>query len=361
MKGHLSALAFMLLTTSAAATDLATKSIEYRYPDSSEIQYRLPWFTSDDNPHAAKRINDYLFSTLVNHLPGKNPQATLNQLAGKGLEGTASLDYTIEYRQGKILTINVFAEGCGAYCESYDLPISFDLSNGNKIVLRDIVKTAALASINTRIHNDIRSQISTFVTQQKALAADQQRTDDDDKVIDYAEFYADCYALTGDGVDYTDRFSIKDDQLTFLNARCSNHASRALDDLGNFTTVIPVGQLTDTLTPYGKNLFSSASQQAVSPTPQLSDRVLYGTLGKNIRIVMNVVCDTDYIRGNYYYAKFGTPIELTGECRANNNQHYQLTTTAEAAEKETFTLDLQDGHYQGVWASNGKTLPVRFD
>lgn len=360
MKGYLSALAVMLLSTGAAATGLTTKSVEYRYPDSSEIQYRLPWFTSADNPDAAKRINDYLFSSLINHLPGKNPQATLNQLAEKGIEGTKHLDYTIEYRKGNILTINIFAEGCGAYCESTNLPMSFDISNGNKIALTDIVKTDALAPMNARIHNDIRSQINTFVAQQKALPVDQQRVEDDE-VIDYAVFYSTCYALTIDGINYTDRFFIKDNKLVFLNGRCSNHASQALDDLGNFTSVIPVGQIMNKLTPYGKSMLSSASHQTVSPTPALSDKLLYGTLGKNTKIVMNVVCSTDYIRGTYYYEKFGKPIELTGKCSPDNNQHYQLTTAAEATVKETFTLDLKDGRYQGVWESNGKTLPVRFD
>lgn len=360
MKGYLSAIAFLLFSTGVAATQLTTKSIEYHYPNSTEIQYRLPWFTSPDNPAVAKRINDYLFSSLLNHLPGKDPQATLNQLVKAGLDGTENLDYTVEYRKGDILTINVFAEGCGAYCESYDSPMSFDLTSGSKIAISDVVIADALPQLNDQIRQDIRTRIATFVAQQKALPVAEQRIDED-QVIDYGEFYSTCYVSTIDGIDYTDRFSIKDNKLVFLNGRCSNHASRALDDLGDFTTSIAVSKLKDTLTPYGRRLLLVEGQQPVSPEPELSGKLLYGTLGKNTRIILNVTCGSEYIRGAYFYEKFGAPIALSGKCTATDKRHYELTTAEQDVRKETFTLDLIDGHYQGVWESNGKTLPVRFE
>lgn len=360
MKGHLGAFGLLLLSTGASATQLDTKSIAYHYPNSTEIQYRLPWFSSTDNPAAAKRINDYLFTSLLNQLPGKDPQATLNLLAKTGLDGTASLDYTVDYHRDNLLTINVLAEGCGAYCESYNLPMSFDLTSGAKISLQDVLKTEALVRMNNRIRNNIRTQINRFVAQQKALPMAEQRVEDDE-VVDYEAFYANCYALDSHEIKYTDRFTIDKNRLVFLNERCSNHASRALDELGDFTSAIPVTAVKGSLTPYGKSLLLTEAQLGATPAPALSDKLLYGTLGKSMRIVLNVKCNGDYIHGNYYYEKFGTPIELSGKCSADNSQHYELTTSSQDVAKETFTLDLTGGHYQGVWTSNGKTLPVRFE
>lgn len=360
MKGYLSAVALLLLSGYAAATQLEIKNLEYRYPASAEIQYRVPWFTSTDNPQVAKRINDYIFASFINQLPGSNPQATLKQFAKAERNATANLDYTVEYRDDKILSLNMFVEGCGAYCESYNVPLSFDLANGAAITLNDLFSRSTMAELNTRIRKNIRGQIDTFVDAHKSQTSAQIKEEKGDD-FDYAEFYASCATYT-DGLYYIDKFSLQKDHLAFLNGRCSNHASRALDDLGDFTTKIPTAELHNQLTPYGQYLTGAKSTTPVEPAPGIDGKVMYGTLGKSMRIVLKVECKYgDFFDGAYFYQKFGAPIELTGKCDTADNQHYELKTSAAEQSQEKITLDLKDGVYQGVWESNGKTLPMRFE
>ncbi|HAU5677898.1 hypothetical protein OGV94_15450 [Citrobacter sp. Ce006] len=350
MKGYLSTVALLLFSGYACATQLEIKNLEYRYPASTEMQYRVPWFTSKESPQVAKRINDYIFASFINQLPGNNPQTTVNQFANSEMNPTANLDYTIEYRDANVLTLNMFVEGCGAYCESYNVPISFDLASGAAITLNDLFSRSTMAELNTRIRKDIRSQIDTFVTAQK-----------DGGDPGYAEFYASCATYT-DGLYYIDRFSLQKDHLAFLNGRCSNHANRAGDELGDFTTKIPTGELHKQFTPYGQYLTGAKSTTPVEPTPGIDGKVMYGTLGKSMRIVLKVDCKYgDFFEGAYFYQKFGAPIELTGKCDTADNRHYELKTSAAEQSEEKITLELKDGVYQGVWESNGKTLPVRFE
>ncbi|QLN90706.1 hypothetical protein HV119_18230 [Citrobacter freundii] len=350
MKGYLSTVALLLFSGDACATQLEIKNLEYRYPASTEMQYRVPWFTSKESPQVAKRINDYIFASFINQLPGNNPQTTVNQFANSEMNPTANLDYTIEYRDANVLTLNMFVEGCGAYCESYNVPISFDLASGAAITLNDLFSRSTMAELNTRIRKDIRSQIDTFVTAQK-----------DGGDPGYAEFYASC-ATYIDGLYYIDRFSLQKDHLAFLNGRCSNHANRAGDELGDFTTKIPTGELHKQFTPYGQYLTGEKSTTPVEPTPGIDGKVMYGTLGKSMRIVLKVDCKYgDFFEGAYFYQKFGAPIELTGKCDTADNRHYELKTSAAEQSEEKITLELKDGVYQGVWESNGKTLPVRFE
>ncbi|ARC41219.1 MULTISPECIES: hypothetical protein [Citrobacter] len=350
MKGYLSTVALLLFSGYACATQLEIKNLEYRYPASTEMQYRVPWFTSKESPQVAKRINDYIFASFINQLPGNNPQTTVNQFANSEMNPTANLDYTIEYRDANVLTLNMFVEGCGAYCESYNVPISFDLASGAAITLNDLFSRSTMAELNTRIRKDIRSQIDTFVTAQK-----------DGGDPGYAEFYASCATYT-DGLYYIDRFSLQKDHLAFLNGRCSNHANRAGDELGDFTTKIPTGELHKQFTPYGQYLTGAKSTTSVEPTPGIDGKVMYGTLGKSMRIVLKVDCKYgDFFEGAYFYQKFGAPIELTGKCDTADNRHYELKTSAAEQSEEKITLELKDGVYQGVWESNGKTLPVRFE
>ncbi|MGI3450337.1 hypothetical protein ACRQQF_13550 [Citrobacter arsenatis] len=350
MKGYLSTLALLLLSSHASATQLEIKNLEYRYPNSTEMQYRVPWFTSKESPQVAKRINDYIFASFINQLPGNNPQTTVNQFANSEMNPTANLDYTVEYRDANVLTLNMFVEGCGAYCESYNVPISFDLASGAAITLNDLFSRSTMAELNTRIRKDIRSQIDTYV------AAHKEGADSG-----YAEFYASCATYT-DGLYYIDKFSLQKDHLAFLNGRCSNHANRAGDELGDFTTKIPTEELHKQFTPYGQYLTGAKSTTPVEPTPGIDGKVMYGTLGKSMRIVLKVDCKYgDFFEGAYFYQKFGAPIELTGKCDTADNRHYELKTSAAEQSEEKITLDLKDGVYQGVWESNGKTLPVRFE
>lgn len=364
MKGSLSGVALMLLSVGASATQLQISNIDYLYPDSTITQYRLPWFSSPDNPIAAKRINDHLFSTFIFHLPGKDPQATLNQLAKTehGLEGIETLDYHVQYMGKNILAIDILGEWCGAYCEAYTEPVVFDLSTGYRVTLEQIITNNGMDTLATKVRKDISDKISTFVSQQKALPAEKQR-DEDGVIMDYEAFYAECLARTKnpDFTDYTDRYSLNEKNITFLNGRCSNHANQALDDLGDFQTPLPVSSLNEMLTPYGKTLLTNEPRQRTAPLPGLSDRVLYGTLGKNTRIVLNVSCQRSYIQGAYFYEKYGAAIGLSGKCSPENTQHYELTTSSNEAPAEKIVLDLKEGRYQGNWQSGGKTLPVQFD
>ncbi|WP_410750473.1 hypothetical protein [Citrobacter sp. U14242] len=360
MKGYLSGVALLLLSGYTTATQLEIKNIEYRYPNSTEMQYRLPWFSSADNPTVAKRINDYIFASFINQLPGNNPQATVNQFAKSERNPTANLDYTVEYRDAKVLTLNMFVEGCGAYCESYNVPLSFDLANGAAITLNDLFSRATMAELNTRIRKDIRGQIDAFVAAHKSQTPEQIKEEKGED-FDYADFYASCATYT-DGLYYIDKFSLQKGHLAFLNGRCSNHASRALDDLGDFTTKVPTAELHNQFTPYGQYLTTAKSTTPVEPAPSIDGKVMYGTLGKSMRIVLKVDCKYgDFFEGAYFYQKFCAPIELTGKCDVENNQHYELKTSAAEQTQEKITLDLKDGVYQGVWESNGKTLPVRFE
>lgn len=363
MKGYLSGVALLLFSGYACATQLEIKNLEYRYPASTEIQYRVPWLTSTDNPQVAKRINDYIFTTFLNKLPGRDSQATFNQFAKADMDDIANLDYTVEYRDDKILSLKITVMGCGAYCETYNVPVNFDLASGATIPLRALFSRTEIAELNTRVRKDLRARIDAFVEQNKSRTAEQikEETDGGIEDIDYADFYGSC-ATYIDGLYYIRKFSLQKDQLVFLNERCSNHANAALDELGEFTTKIPTGELRNQLTPYGQYLITTNSKKTVSPAPSIDGQLLYGTLGKSMRIVLKVDCKYgDFFEGAYFYQKFGAPIELTGKCDTANNQHYELKTSAAEQAQEKITLELKDGVYQGVWESNGKTLPVRFE
>lgn len=359
MKGILAGAAALLLSSSVLAAQVKISEISYNYPDSKEKQYLLPWITIKDNPDAARRINDYIFSRFVSHLPGKAPQATLNRLAKAGMDPVASLSWSQVEKTPRILTLDIFAEGCGAYCESWDTFLSFDLRSGTLINLDDVVMPGTRPRLNEIVRTDVRKQITTFIAQQKALSKEDRELEDDE-YVDYQEFYSYCLADTETGTHYADTFSLAKNKFIFHNGRCSNHASRALDVLDTFTSKIPTADMQGQLTPYGLNLLGIASAKATPPPPSLNGRLLYGTLGEKTAVVLNVTCRENTLDGAYFYNRFGAAIELHGTCPTSSDQPYVMETYRQDGPTETITLALTDNMYRGEWREGDKTLPIEF-
>lgn len=358
MKGILAGAAALLLSSSVLAAQVKISEISYNYPKSNENQYRLPWLVIKSNPDVARRINDYIFTHFVPHLPGKDPQATLNRMADGKMGQIASLDFSVVNKNERVLTLDIFAEACGAYCESWDAMMSFDLQTGTRISPTDIIKPEALETLNDLVRSDIRRQITAFINQHKSQARGEQDIDSQD-YIDYADFYASCLERTTRGQHYAQGMTLNKGNLVFHNGRCSNHADRALDELGDFTSKIPVADIASHLTPYGKSLFTSKPEQPVTAPPGLEGRLLYGVLGEKTPVVLTVNCDLAHFAGAYFYARYGQAIELSGTCPPTGDEII-LTVDGEEGVKETITLALADNTYRGEWRKGEKVLPIEF-
>jgi|GEM_PF-1123222 len=358
MKGILAGAAALLLSSSVLAAQVKISEISYNYPKSKENQYRLPWLTINNNPDVARRINDYIFTRFIPHLPGKDPQITLNHMADGKMGQIASLDFSVVNKNERVLTLDIFSEACGAYCESWDAMMSFDLATGTRISPADIVMPDALETLNELVRSDIRRQIATFIDQHKAQTEGEPDVNSDD-YIDYADFYASCLDRTTRGQGYAQGMTLSKGNLVFHNGRCSNHAGRALDELGDFISKIPVANIASHLTPYGKSLFASKLEQPIAAPPGLEGRLLYGTLGEKTPVALTVNCDQDHFEGAYFYARYGQAIALSGTCPPTGDE-IVLTVDGEDGIKETITLALVDNKYRGEWREGDKILPIEF-
>ncbi|WP_053007519.1 hypothetical protein [Pragia fontium] len=355
MKRLLVGISALLCCSLASAQSV--KVSELVYQTDSYNKYRLPWVTQSDNPQSAQRINDAIFSRSVAYLPGNDPQLTLNNAVKQGIDGVASLDYGLVESNDNFITLAIFTEFCGAYCESDTSQFSFDLKHGTGILLTDIIRPEALSSINDMIKANIRGEIDALIKRQNKSPTPVEKQDED--YVDYQAFYGDCWVMRDEGETlFTNSFSLEKGKLVFFNDRCSNHASRALDELGEFTTKIAVSKIADLLTPYGRSLLSGKKDGVISPPAQLFNRMLYGTIGNKTSIAINANCLSKSVNGAYFYTKYGQPIELNGSCQSANTPSVVMTTSSGDTAAERIELTLKEGQYQGSWISQGKTLPI---
>ena len=260
------------------------------------------------------------------------------------------LGFEVLRNDGKVLSLSIDKEGCGAYCESYSTYYNFDAQTGRSIGLTDLLTTEAWETLKKQLVNERQEQIK------KAIADLNQRIkkekDPDGDYAGMVQQYEECAPLIADPAYASKTFSINSKSVMFIRERCSNHASRALDDLGDFANAHDFNSLKPYLTGYGKALLLNEGNADAPKSPL--KQVLHGTLGGKQPITVLLTEDESTpqsVTGFYFYDKYRQKIALTGTYQGDT-----LTLTeADAEGKTVATIKLnsvQDG-LKGEWV--GKT------
>ena len=91
-----------------------------------------------------KKVDDLINFHIKNDIfSPDNEKEDVNKILIEYLNDYAliNLSYEITYKQDGLLSINIFYEGCGAYCSSNTTYFNFDLKTGEKIELRIFYKS----------------------------------------------------------------------------------------------------------------------------------------------------------------------------------------------------------------------------
>ena len=136
-----------------------------------------------------------------------------------------------------------------------------------------------------------------------------------------------------------------------IGETCANHASRALDDLGEFANSLGYQALSADLSPYGRCLLLEKRSDCALPANSTAQGVYRGTLGRYpITLVIEQPYADHSLSASYFYDKHATQIELGGEFQ----QDY-LTLHESGEPPARFELEFQaDGSLTGTWQQGDK-------
>lgn len=318
---------------------------------------------------ATARINEVMFLSQLN-MPAPR-EAGRSFALGEGVappDGTASLDFSVLHNDGRVLALEINAEGCGAYCEEYRQNFNFDAQTGRFLLIEDILTQRGLAEAGRRFFAErkrqYRQQIQSLQRElAQARKAENRKKDDIEDIEDRLALNQDCLASfqekLGDAALRSAlrwaRFVVSGKGLVFTAERCSNHASRALDDVGEISLSLGPKDLAELLQPYGRYLLTGEGE-ATAPV-SFYGQVLHGKVGSApITLRINPPYDDNSFSGLYYYDKYRKPISFSGK-RAGK----RLEFTEEVAQGEAgrFTLTEEAGALSGLWRRQNKTLQVR--
>jgi hypothetical protein len=163
------------------------------------------------------------------------------------------LTYRIELLNEKIYSVSISGEGCGAYCEPFEVTYNFNLTTGNVVLLGDLFNKTGQQRMLKELNNHKKEKIVRKKEEIRSiLSSDSLKFEDKEFYQDMLDLYTDCNyeSLTLNPI----RFICSDDFVKIILERCSAHYNRAVDELWEFEVQQNLMSLEDNLSEIGKEL-----------------------------------------------------------------------------------------------------------
>ena len=361
--------ALWLVSCACSAASFTDQPLSYRVKnsDGKTIEAKIPFIVSDGKA-VADRVNMFLHQQLLHTIP---PADIGNEAAR-----VAELDWPVVTMDssgvglsngGRVLSVTVGWEGCGAYCTEGETVYDFDARNGRALVRGEIITPQgrqALAALAIKQHG---ARLRKEIAQLRKPGYKSPYLGDED-VATQLDFYERClnerYTKGSSFYEYNlqdpGAMTLGDGELTFTQEECSYHAVRGLDDLGAFTLTLKGEQLRPYLSAYGKYVLlgeGEGKMPAINPYAQ----VFKGRINGSIAVTMYLgeeeagTLYSTYSGTRYLYDKYRKPIELS-ETRSGG----EIVLTESGSEDKpqpALTVHVQGGKLVGQWSGGGKTYP----
>ncbi len=254
---RLAVLLLLVVSTPAVFGQAIIKEIIDYTRDSTHTRYVFPMVVMPAKKSIADKINRQLQSSFLDtdSVPSVSIFENVWRNEQNSMPMLSDITYKVNNNSPKILSLALSAEGCGAYCEDYTSYYNFNLvtgklislpklftKNGQKILLEYIALKKGQA-LGKQLY-----EIKLIKNDEKLPEEDRQRCDE------MMDLYINCFENTTSlKFDYVE-FYITNTTINIELARCSIHALRAIDELGEFHITIDLRLWYSLLSEYGKRL-----------------------------------------------------------------------------------------------------------
>ncbi|SDJ43707.1 hypothetical protein [Chryseobacterium jejuense] len=320
-----SVLFFMLVSgLSFSQKNLKISDLQPKTEDST-----FPVVSYAENPLVENKINTFLQVNELEYIPnsGSNPF----KLVSTGTTSYANYVYFYSWKKletpKNILSIGMDGEASGAYPEAFSDWKNFDLRTGNFINVQDLFQANSIKSLEHLLGQKVKKRVNDFLAELKSEKNPPVETEEQ------IGLYEGC--STEQSLDDI-RYFFGKDKLTFVAGRCSNHAMRALDDLGSHEIELTYKELEKYWSPYARNLLSGSDKMEKT---SFKNKLYKGKIdGKYpITVLVSRFYPADDSSGmssfnaEYWYDKNKKLIKWDGQMKGNHisiteNDHYNEET-----------------------------------
>ncbi|MDD7913154.1 hypothetical protein [Polaribacter ponticola] len=231
-------------------TNFTIKKITESNPIQNKQAYEFPILKGYAD--ISKKINTTIISDLLELDVSKKHNSIFEKVwatKDNPIPSLTFLKYKINSLTNNVYSVTFNTEGCGAYCEEFSTSYNFDTSNGEKIYLDALLNQKRKKELLDLLSNQKRKTITDYIFKLK----NEKTSEEDSRIINQSiELYTNCLeSLPFKTLDYFD-LKILNDSIILTSNRCSNHAARALDDLGDIEYQFKKAELSSFLNNFGK-------------------------------------------------------------------------------------------------------------
>ena len=238
--------------------NFSVEKIQETKPNSKELKYEFPLLVGKPI-QISKKINAEIIKDYLQLDINKEHKSIFENVWGTKeypIPLLSDITYNINFLNKKIYSITLNAESCGAYCESFSTSYNYDVSTGNRIYLNSIFSKKGEKELLILISNKKRKEIENYLLK---INNEDVLNQDKNRINQTIEIYKNCLnSLPFTSLEFID-FEIIGEKLILSSERCSNHATRALDDLGDYEFTFKKNEISSLLNKYGKNILKKSN------------------------------------------------------------------------------------------------------
>ncbi|MGG9964648.1 hypothetical protein [Ferruginibacter sp. SUN106] len=116
---------------------------------------------------AGKLINAFIKTAIVEKETEDSTVSTRQGLKDMAANGLINLSYEVTFNKNNILSLNIFQEGCGAHCSSWNTYFNFDTRTGKAITIEDIISKNNIADFTKMVLKDKQKALTLYKTEEK--------------------------------------------------------------------------------------------------------------------------------------------------------------------------------------------------
>lgn len=154
-------LSIVLAATTAHSQQVRFREIKRKSGDA--VTYPII-ITNSKNISTA--INDNIKKEFF--MPDDEKASAEKLLDNSIAENLTNLSYETTYKNKDILSLHLFAEGCGAYCSSWYTYFNFDLKTGKNITIENLIREDRLDSFKSIVLRDKRNRLEEYIKEEKS-------------------------------------------------------------------------------------------------------------------------------------------------------------------------------------------------
>lgn len=174
------------------------RNVSIRNAGKYEAQIVYPVIVAD-NEEVSRKINGFLKDNVLSADDTLNTMDALHQSIR---DMVYTMDYEVTLNTSGLLSLKINSEGCGAYCTTTTLYYNFDVTNGEQLIIEDVVKDVEafrkiVSADKTNALKDYKKHLDSSDKNAAAMAVELADQCD-------AEVNVNSFSITKDGIQIFD-------------------------------------------------------------------------------------------------------------------------------------------------------------